>query len=259
MKVFPKESFSITIALLGACFCLLLAGSTAIAEDPAPEETGAAESGAFSIPEGQQTFEQFVSNRSDDVRIAAGFQIAQLRLGEDSAYVPIVVAMQSFKHKMWNVKMKDVIFSTEDGTELKPISLKEVRKQYSKYAEDYVFITRTTTLKQLLPSADISGAIMKERAGAADETQADGRVGGFGGADISLPESVSGGWYRHTLFYPSPGQTAVYSVTLDFKQFFYDIFYFKKEDVVGKPIRITVPAKKKRPAQELIFLIKSAD
>jgi len=244
--------------LIGICAYLLVAGSIAEAGGPAANETMTSEPAPLSIPEGQQTFEQFVTIRVDDVTLSAGFQIAQLRLGEDAAYVPIVLAMQSFKHKMWNVKMKDFMFTSADGTKLEPISLKEVRKNYKKYAEDYVYITRTTTLKQLLPAADISNVIRKERVGAADESQDDGRVGGFGGADLSLPDSGSGGWYGHTLFNPSPGQTAVYSVTLDFKRFFFDMVYFKTEDVVGKPVQITVPEKKKRPAFTMVFLINPA-
>ncbi len=196
MSYSMRTCFFYSITLIGICFYLLVAGPFAEACEPMSGEATATESTPLSIPEGQQTFEQFVTIRVDDVTLSAGFQIAQLRLSEDSAYVPIVLAMQSFKHKMWNVKMKDFSFTTGDGTEIEPISLKEVRKHYSKYAEDYVFITRTTTLKQLVPSADISDVRMKERAGAADEAQADGRVGGFGGADISVPDSGAGGWCR---------------------------------------------------------------
>lgn len=188
------------------------------------------------VPVNQRSFPQFVTTRVDDAVFAIGFQVAQLRMGEGSDILPLVVGMQNFKHKMWSVKLKDFQLYDETGTLIEPMSLKQVRKEYKRYAKDYQFIAQTTTLNQMLPNAEFAGGVR----------------------GVQKVNTIDTGrtYYQSTLFYPTPGNTAVYSATLDFKNFFFDMIYYK--DIAGKWLRMTVPGKKRRPQLELVFKIGDA-
>lgn len=186
------------------------------------------------IPANQRSYPQFVTTRVDDAVFSIGFQVAQLRMGEGSDILPLVVGMQNFKHKMWAVKLKDFQLYDESGTLIEPMSLKQVRKEYKRYAKDYQFIAQTTTLNQMLPNAEGAGGVRGETKVNTIDT---GRT-----------------YYQDTLFYPTPGNTAIYSATLDFKNFFFDMIYYK--DIAGKWLRMTVPGKKRRPQLELVFKVE---
>jgi len=213
----------------------VLFGVVAVLPVPAGEEQPAvAADTQIPVPAQQQTFRQFVTTKVDDSVFSIGFQVAQLRMSEDSEILPLVVGMQNFKHKMWSIKQKDFQLHDESGTLIEPLTLKQVRKEYKRYAKDYQFIERTTTINQMLPSAEFAGGV---RGMVRVKTIDTGRT-----------------YYQHTLFYPTPGDTAVYSATLDFKNFFFDLLYYR--DIAGKLLRMSVPGKKRRPQLELVFTVR---
>mgnify|MGYP001821814675 CR=1 FL=1 len=230
------------LTVLGVAVALLL-GFTVSTALQADEEQAAAAVPATAaetpipIPVHQRTFPQFVTTRVDDAVIAIGFQVAQLRMTEGSEYLPLVVGLQNFKHKMWSIKLKDFQLFDETGTLIEPISLQEIRREYKRYAKDYQFIAQTTTLNQMLPNAEFAGGVR-------GETQIN---------TIDTGQT----FYRDTLFYPTPGNTAIYSATLDFKNFFYDLIYYK--DIADKWLRMSIPGKKRRPQLELVFKVGQVD
>ncbi len=233
------------LTVLGVAVALLLgfAVTMALQADEEPAVAAAAEVPAPSaempipIPANQRTFPQFVTTRVDNAVFAIGFQVAQLRMSEESEYLPLVLGMQNFKHKMWSIKQKDFQLYDETGTLIEPVSLQEIRREYKRYFKDYQFLVHTTTLDQLLPNAEFAGGVRGEKQIATVDT---GRV-----------------FYRHTLFYPTPGDTAVYSATLDFKNFFFDLIYYK--DIGDKWLRMSIPGKKRRPQLELVFKVSQLD
>lgn len=219
--------------LLGfAASVALQAEEETVAEAPAPTEQA-----PIPIPANQRSFSQFVSTRVDDAVFAVGFQVAQLRMGEGSDILPLVVGMQNFKHKMWSIKLKDFQLYDETGTLIEPLSLKEVRQEYKRYSKDYQFIEQTTTLNQMLPTAEFAGGVRGERQIATIDTGTT--------------------FYQPTLFYPSPGSTAVFSATLDFKNFFFDLVYYR--DIADKWLRMSIPGKKRRPQLELVFKVSQQE
>jgi hypothetical protein len=221
-------------ALVLACVAsvALQAEEKTVAQAPAPMVQA-----PIPIPANQRSFPQFVTTRVDDAVFAVGFQIAQLRVGEGSDILPLVVGMQNFKHKMWSVKLKDFQLYDETGTLIEPLSLKEIRQDYKRYAKDYQFIEQTTTLNQMLPNAEFAGGVR-------------------GGKQIQTIETGTT-FYQYTLFYPTPGDTAVYSATLDFKNFFFDLIYYR--DIADKWLRMSVPGKKRRPQMDLVFKFSAND
>jgi hypothetical protein len=213
----------------------VLFGVVAVLPVPAGEEQPAAtETTQIPVPAQQKTYPQFVTTKVDDVTFSIGFQIAHLRMSEGAEILPLVVGMQNFKHKMWSLKLKDFQLTDAGGTVIEPLTLKQLRKQYRGYSKDYQFIDRTTTINQMLPSAEFAGGVRGEQRVNTIDT---GRT-----------------FYQHTLFYPTPGDTAVYSATLDFKNFFFDLLYYR--DIAGKLLRMSVPGKKRRPQLELVFTVK---
>lgn len=230
------------LTVLGFMVAVLLGFAASVALQADEEKTVAAipatsDEMPIPIPVNQRSFPQFVTTRVDDAVFSIGFQVAQLRMGEGSEYLPLVVGMQNFKHKMWSVKLKDIQLYDETGTLIEPIKLKEVRREYKRYAKDYQFIAQTTTINQMLPSAEFAGGV---RGATQVKTIDTGRT-----------------FYRHTLFYPTPGSTAVYSATLDFKNFFFDLIYYK--DIADKWLRMSIPGKKRRPQLELVFKVGQLD
>lgn len=218
------------VVLLGVAAAEVLQAEEEVAVPAVPAATAEM---PIPIPASQRSFPQFVTTRVDDAVFAIGFQVAQLRMGEGSEYLPLVVGMQNFKHKMWSIKQKDFQLYDEAGTLIEPIKLQEVRKQYKRYAKDYQFIGQTTTINQILPNAEFPGGVRGVKQVNTIDT---GRT-----------------FYQHTLFYPTPGSTAVYSSTLDFKGFFFDLIYYK--DIANKWLRMSVPGKKRRPNLELVFKV----
>ncbi len=228
------------LTLLGMIMALLLGTAVTVALQAEEGETPAAASATapsgevpIPVPANQRTFPQFVTTRVDDAVFAIGFQVAQLRMGENSDILPLVVGMQNYKHKMWSVKLKDFQLYDEAGTLIEPLSLKQVRKEYKRYGKDYQFIGQTTTLNQILPNAEAPEGVR--------------------GAQQVNTINTGRTFYQHTLFYPTPGSTAVYSATLDFKGFFFDMIYYR--DIADKWLRMSVPGKKRRPGLELVFKV----
>ena len=188
------------------------------------------------IPLDQRTFPQFVTTRVDNVVFSLGFRAAQVRMAEGSPYVPLVFGMQNFKHKLWSVKMDDFQLYDEHGERIEPISLKEIRSEYRKYQQDYLYLSQTATADQLLPNAEFAGGVRGEQ---------------------QVPTvDIGTRYYGYTSFYPIPGRNAVRSVTLDYKNFFFDILYYK--DIAGKWMRLVVPGKERRPQLELVFKVEPA-
>lgn len=230
------------LAVLGVMVAVLLGFTASVALQADEEETVAAvpapsDQMPIPIPVNQRSFPQFVTTRVDNAVFAIGFQVAHLRMSEGSEYLPLVVGMQNFKHKMWSIKLKDFQLYDEAGTLIEPIKLKEIRREYKRYSKDYQFIAQTTTLNQMLPSAEFAGGVRGEKQVKTIDT---GRT-----------------FYQHTLFYPTPGFTAVYSSTLDFKNFFFDLIYYK--DIGDKWLRMSIPGKKRRPQLELVFKVSQLD
>ncbi len=226
------------LTVLGVMVVALLGFSVSLALQADEEQTVAAvpapsEDMPIPIPANQRTFPQFVTTRVDNAVFAIGFQVAQLRMGEGSEYLPLVVGMQNFKHRMWSIKMKDFQLYDETGTLIEPVSLQEIRREYKRYAKDYQFMVQTTTLNQILPNAEGAGGVRGERQ---IQTVDTGQT-----------------FYRSTFFYPTPGGTAVYSATLDFKNFFFDLIYYK--DIADKWLKMSIPGKKRRPQLELVFKV----
>lgn len=224
-------------------------------EQAPPDSQAAAVQPPIPIPEGQRTFKQFATIRVDDVVFAAGWQLARPAGSENADYLPLVVGLQSFKHKMWGIKQKDLQLFDEAGAQIQPVPLKDVRKNHSLYVQDYQNLARTTILNQLLADA-VSGAPGRK---IAPGMEAESGVRGIGESPIDGVSSVGSieqvstgqSFYGHTLFYPSPGETAVYAATLDYKYYAYDILYYA--DVLGKWLRLHIPEAKNRPAIDLVF------
>jgi hypothetical protein len=119
------------------------------------------------------------------------------------------------------------------GLVIEPMPLQDVRQNHAIYPKDYELLTRTSIINQLLPNAEL--------------------VGGAPPFKLRSVKQVDSGlsFYGHTFFYPSPGETAVYATTLDYKMYSYDILYYT--DVLGKWLRLHIPEAKNRPALELVF------